>query len=90
MKRYRCVVSGKVQGVSYRKFVSDAARSAGFRGYVRNLPDGTVEAVVDTPESELEAFKSILKKGSPMSDVQEIVCKEIPLDAPFGDFGMIR
>jgi len=90
LKRYRCIISGKVQGVWYRKFVTDAARSAGFRGYIRNLPDGSVETVVDTPENELETFKEILKKGSPLSYVKEISCEEIPLDAPFHDFGVIR
>lgn len=90
MKRYRCIVSGKVQRVWYRKFVIDAARAAGFRGYIRNLPNGSVETVVDTPENELETFKEILKKGSPLSYVKEISYEEIPLDAPFHDFGVIR
>ena len=90
MKRFRCIVKGRVQGVWYRKFVADAATSAGFRGYIRNLPDGSVVAVVDTPQEALEEFKTIFKKGSPMSQVESVECEEIPLDVPFQEFGIIR
>jgi len=90
LKRYRCIVTGRVQGVWYRRHVADAARAAGFRGYVRNLPDGTVVAVVDTPEESFGEFKAILQKGSPMSHVESIECEEIPLEAPFHDFGIVR
>ena len=90
MKRYSCIAKGKVQGVWYRRHVSEMAQSAGFSGYVRNLPDGTVEAVVDTDEAGLEAFKKILFKGSPMSIVTEVECREIPLDAPFSTFEVVR
>ncbi len=90
MKRFRCIVKGRVQGVWYRKHVAEAAKAAGFRGYVRNLPDGNVVAVVDTPEESLGEFKKILKKGSPMSQVESIECEEIPFEEPFHEFGIIR
>ncbi len=90
MKRYRCIVKGKVQGVWYRKHVAQAAAAAGFRGYIRNLPDGTVSAVVDTPEESFDEFKEILLKGSPLSKVESVECEEIPLEAPFHEFGIIR
>ncbi len=66
------------------------AREAGFTGFVRNLPDGTVEVVVDTAEERLEIFKQFLLKGSPMSIVTEIECQEIPLDTPFTTFEVVR
>lgn len=90
MKRFKCIVKGRVQGVWYRKYVAEAARAAGFRGYVRNLPDGSVVAVVDTPEKFLDEFKKILKKGSPMSQVDSIECEEVSFEEPFYDFGVIR
>ena len=91
MKRYRCISQGKVQGVWYRRSVQEMARAAGFRGFVRNLPDGTVESVVDVPDaSKLEAFKKILYKGSPMSAVLHVECEEIPLTTPFDDFEVVR
>ncbi len=90
MKRYRCIVKGVVQGVWYRKHVADAASAAGIRGYVKNLPDGSVVAVADLDSDDLERFKSILKKGSPLSQVESVECSEIELDAPFNDFRIIR
>jgi acylphosphatase len=70
---YRFLISGRVQGVWYRKFVSQNAKKAGFKGYVRNLPDGRVEAVANiNNDEELEKFLQILKEGSPYSIVEKI------------------
>ena len=72
-------MSGRVQGVYYRANVAKNAKKAGFSGYVKNLEDGRVEAAVSCELSELEAFKSILQKGSPLSKVtslEEHPCSE--------------
>ncbi len=74
---YKFLVSGKVQGVWYRKFVSENAKKAGFKGYVRNLPDGRVEVVTNIENGKLEKFLEILKKGSPYSKVENIEYFEI-------------
>lgn len=72
MRSYRFIITGKVQGVWYRKSVQSHARAAGFSGYVRNLPDGTVEAGVTCRDSDLEAFVSLLHRGSEASRVDAI------------------
>ncbi len=72
MKSYRFIISGLVQGVSYRKSVCNNAQKAGFRGYVKNLSDGTVEAAVTCDKDELDTFLSILKAGSVISEVYNI------------------
>ena len=78
MKTYRFLVSGKVQGVWYRKFVSENAKRDGFKGYVKNLPDGRVEVVANIEnEDRLKEFIEILKKGSPYSVVENIEYEEI-------------
>ena len=79
MKWIRCIVSGRVQHVYYRKFVSQAMMRSGFQGYVRNLDDGTVEVVVwiTDEEEDLPKVHAILKEGSPMSKVEDIQCKEV-------------
>ena len=83
---YKFIISGKVQGVWYRKFVSENAKKAGFRGYVKNLPDTTVEAVTNiNSEEELNEFIEILKQGSPHSEVKDIKY-EIIYDINFDDF----
>ncbi len=83
---YKFLISGKVQGVWYRKFVSENAKNEGFKGYVKNLPDGRVEAVVNIEnENELNKFIEILRKGSPYSEVKDIEIIKTD-DVSFNDF----
>jgi len=83
---YKFLISGRVQGVWYRKFVSENAKKAGFKGYVKNLPDGRVEAVANIEdENRLKEFIDILKKGSPYSKVENIEYEKIE-DMQFDDF----
>jgi len=73
METKRLVVSGIVQGVGYRHFVLGVARRLGVAGYVRNLPDCTVEVVVQLEEEEsLNALVGALKKGPPASRVSGV------------------
>lgn len=73
MKSYRFIVSGKVQGVYYRKTIYENATLVGFNGYVKNLPDGTVEACISCKtDLELKQFRKILKKGSMSSKVSSL------------------
>ena len=86
MKTYKFLISGRVQGVWYRKFVSENAKKAGFKGYVKNLPDGRVETVANIEnEKKLKEFIKILKEGSPLSIVENIEYMEIPYEE-FNDF----
>ena len=74
------IVKGKVQGVFYRKYVSQAMNKRGFIGYVKNLKDGSVEVVVKIePNQNISEILEILNEGSPKSEVSEIamdVCNE--------------
>ena len=72
MKTYKFIISGKVQGVYYRKSISNTAKKSKFNGYVKNLSNGNVEAVVTCEENRLNEFISILKKGSSFSRVDSI------------------
>ena len=86
MHTYKFLISGKVQGVSYRAYVSENAKKAGFKGYVKNLPNGKVEAVANIKDDEeLRKFLFILEKGSPYSEVKNIEVEEIPF-VDFKDF----
>ncbi len=79
MKTYKFIVSGRVQGVGYRAYVRENARKHNFKGYVKNLPDGIVEAVANIENDErLKEFIEILKEGSPFSQVKNIEFFEIP------------
>ncbi|MFC2175006.1 acylphosphatase [archaeon] len=61
MKRVRIIISGRVQGVFYRAAVCDAAKNFDVTGFVKNLPDGTVEVVAEGEESELKRFAGACK-----------------------------
>ncbi|HFS85104.1 MAG TPA: acylphosphatase, partial [Epsilonproteobacteria bacterium] len=52
--------------------VSQALMKKQFKGYIRNLNNGTVEVVAEVFDDEMEVFLKILREGSPMSDVEDI------------------
>ena len=59
----RAIVSGRVQGVGFRFFAERAARRTGVRGWVRNLPDGSVETVVEGEEPAVMCYLDEIRKG---------------------------
>lgn len=71
-KRARITVSGRVQGVGYRFHTQQMARSLKIAGWVRNLPDGRVEAVFEASPDALERAIQWCHHGSPASDVREV------------------
>lgn len=69
MIRKRIVVHGRVQGVGFRYHVHQEALRLGICGWVKNLPDGTVEIDAEGPSSRMKQFVEAVKKGSPVSKV---------------------
>ena len=72
----RYLVSGKVQGVGFRFFTENAARREGLVGFVRNLDDGRVEAIVEGDADAVTRFERGLHRGPPMARV-ECVATEV-------------
>ncbi len=72
MQSYRFLITGKVQGVWYRKSVAEKAVKKGFSGYVRNLEDGSVEAGAALEDDDFAFFIAILEEGSMGSRVDNI------------------
>jgi len=72
MNLYRFIISGKVQGVFYRKNVSQNAMIAGYKGSVKNLSNGTVEVYAELLDDELDGFLHLLQEGSATSNVKDI------------------
>lgn len=54
MQRRACYYSGRVQGVGFRYTVHNIALQHNVRGFVRNLPDGRVEMILEGPDSEID------------------------------------
>lgn len=72
MQTYLFIITGKVQGVFYRKTIQQMAAFGHIQGYVKNLPDGTVKVVAFLYDDQLEDFITLLKNGSPLSKVTDI------------------
>jgi acylphosphatase len=72
----RAVVSGRVQGVWFRESTRQCAEELGIRGYVRNLHDGRVEAVVAGDAPAVAAALEFLRDGPPMARVDHIEIEE--------------
>ncbi|MEA1925519.1 MAG: acylphosphatase [Candidatus Altiarchaeota archaeon] len=77
MKTIKFVVEGEVQGKTYRDHVKRKAWKRGFGGYVKNLPDGSVEVVCSGDESEIDAFHKEIKEdvGAKLEDCLANVTK---------------
>jgi acylphosphatase len=56
-------VSGRVQGVFFRQTTQQKAQSFGVKGWVKNLPDGRVEAVFEGEENAIKALVDFSRKG---------------------------
>jgi acylphosphatase len=72
MPRLHLLVSGRVQGVGYRWFARLTARRLQLSGWVRNLPDGTVEIAVDGSEDGLAQFRAEMQSGPAGAVVSEV------------------
>ena len=87
MDQLRVRVEGRVQGVGFRWFVRERARRLGLSGWVRNLPDGSVEVAASGDSQEVQMLREALAKGPPGANVRALV--DLPtealdeLDAPF-------
>jgi acylphosphatase len=68
----RFLVSGMVQGVGFRWFVARHARGLGLKGYARNLPDGSVEVVVEGPEESFPELERLLRAGPANARVEQV------------------
>jgi acylphosphatase len=61
--RLRAIVEGRVQGVNFRYYTQRRAMELGLTGYVRNLWDGTVEAVAEGTQSKIKDLLAFLRVG---------------------------
>jgi acylphosphatase len=84
--RVRVVASGRVQGVAFRAYTVDEAVRLGVTGWVRNLPDGRVEAVAEGERSAVEAFVGWCRRGPRSARVDDLEVAWEPHRGEFAEF----
>jgi acylphosphatase len=72
MERRHVLIYGVVQGVGFRFSVERAARSRAVSGWVRNRPDGAVEAVFEGEREDVEALVEFCRHGPRGAEVERI------------------
>ena len=90
MQTLHARVEGRVQGVFFRDSTRREAQHLGLTGWVRNMPDGTVETVLQGEEEKLKKMKNWLQKGSPHSIVTNVSYTEIDDEISYSDFKILR
>lgn len=76
----RFIVSGRVQGVAYRASAQRKATELGLTGWVRNLPDGSVEACAVGTTAQLAAFEDWLWQGPRLAAVTAVTGHDAPVE----------
>lgn len=74
---YHFLISGKVQGVGYRRWLQNLANSRKYTGWVRNLADQRVEAIIEMPEACLTSWIEDLRRGPQSAKVTDIKVKAV-------------
>jgi len=72
MHRVHLIIEGRVQGVGYRDFVVRRAGNLGLTGWVRNLPNGKVEAEAEGSEEALRSLVESVREGPPAARVDRV------------------
>ncbi len=90
MKQVHIFISGVVQDVGYRQFVRSNAGKLGLLGWVKNLPDSRVEAVLQGRMQALEQMLALCRKGPFLSEVKDIEVEWEEGKEQFKDFTIIR
>jgi acylphosphatase len=84
----RYFIGGRVQGVGFRWFAKDTAVRVGVTGWVRNLPDGRVEAYVEGDEPSVARVEAALRSGPRGARVHTVAVDDEDATGNFTDFSI--
>tara|TARA_Y100000310_G_scaffold302635_1_gene340140 strand:- start:4405 stop:4668 length:264 start_codon:yes stop_codon:yes gene_type:complete len=87
MIKVNILFSGKIQGVGFRYGLKRKSKQLGIKGYVKNLDDGKVEAVLEGDDEKIEKVLDHCKK---IFDVENIEIKEEGYKNEFEDFKILK
>lgn len=85
-EQLHAIVRGLVQGVNFRSSTVTQARRLRLSGWVRNLPDGSVEIVAEGPRSALDQFLQYLQRGPTAARVSDVNLDRRPATESFNRF----
>jgi acylphosphatase len=88
LARLSARVRGDVQGVGFRFFAQRQAAALALRGYVRNLPDYSVEVVAEGSRSQLDQFLRLLWRGPSGAGVATVETAWGPAEGTFAGFNI--
>jgi len=74
----KIIITGNVQGVFFRAFIKDRAVELGLRGYVKNMEDGTLEAVAQGSQDLLDKLVQFCHKGPTGAKIKEVKVSKTP------------
>lgn len=86
VQAFHAIVHGVVQGVAFRYHTRRQATALGLAGFVRNLPDGTVELAAQGSSSALEELKQWLLHGPPAARVDRVDISERSPSGQYREF----
>jgi acylphosphatase len=86
--RAHLLISGRVQGVFFRAFTEEVALSYGLKGWVRNVPDGRVEALFEGEKTAIEEAIRQCYIGPPASKVENIDVKWEEFQGEYNSFSI--
>ncbi len=88
-QRLHAIVSGRVQGVSFRYYTAQTARSLGLRGWVRNKVNGTVEVTTEGNRELLERLLKFLYEGPTSAYVTGVESQWLEASDEFENFQIL-
>jgi acylphosphatase len=87
--RLHVFIEGRVQGVFFRAHTRDEALARGLAGWVRNLPDGRVEALFEGDQTALHSMLAWCRKGPSYAYVDQVEVNWQPYQGDLADFRVV-
>ena len=82
-------ISGQVQGVGFRRYIKSRAEGLNLTGWVKNLPDGRVEAILQGRIQDIDEMVLLCKKGPFLAEVKSLKTEKLP-DQKLYSFDIIK
>ncbi len=87
--RAKLIIKGIVQGVNFRNYTQREAKKNNLTGWVRNLPDGSVAALFEGEEKDVEMMIHWCRHGPPSARVTELIAQKEEFRGEFQSFSIL-